>query len=199
MDPSTWVVRLRDGVKWHDGKPFTADDVVFTYTSFRDGSPNRYTHHVNDAPKIEQIVAEDARTVTFSCGYPCPSLDAVTFADLPILPKHIWESIKEPQTYKELPIGTGPYKLVELRLNGKTAWLHVASTQWLTWYATPPTHGWEALAALGVVPAGRGGWSTMDSGRIGRMIRVSMPAAMPTSCASRRSSRSASNTPGLSS
>jgi Bacterial extracellular solute-binding proteins, family 5 Middle len=199
VDPSTWVVRLRDGVKWHDGKPFTADDVVFTYTSFRDGSPNRYTHHVNDAPKIEQIVAEDARTVTFSCGYPCPSLDAVTFPDLPILPKHIWESIKEPQTYKDLPIGTGPYKLVELRPNGKTAWLHVASTQWLTWYATPPTRGREVLAALGVVPAGRGGWSTMDAGRIGRTIRVSMPAALPTSCASRRSSRSASNTPGLSS
>ena len=89
--------------------------MVFTYTSFRDGSPNRWTHHVNDVPKIDQIVAEDARTVKFSCNYPCPSLGTVTFADLPILPKHIWENVKEPQTYKELPIGTGPYKLVELR------------------------------------------------------------------------------------
>ena len=115
VDPSTWVVKLRDGVKWHDGKPFTADDVVFTYTSFRDGSPNRWTHHVNDVPKIDQIVAEDPRTVKFTCNYPCPSLGTVTFADLPILPKHIWENVKEPQTYKELPIGTGPYKLVELR------------------------------------------------------------------------------------
>lgn len=115
VDPSTWVVKLRDGVKWHDGKPFTADDVVFTYTSFRDGSPNRYTHHVNDVPKIDQIVAEDARTVKFSCNYPCPALGPITLADLPILPKHIWENVKEPQTYKELPIGTGPYKLVELR------------------------------------------------------------------------------------
>jgi transposase len=86
-----------------------------------------------------------------------------------------------------------------LRLNGKTTWLHVASTQWLTWYAPPPTRGREVVDALGVLPAGRGGWSTMDSGRIGRTIRVSVPAAMPTSCASRRSSRSASNTPGLSS
>jgi peptide/nickel transport system substrate-binding protein len=115
IDPRTWVVKLRDGVTWHDGKPFTADDVVFTYTSYRDGSPNRYTHHVNDVPKIDQIVAEDARTVTFSCNYPCPSLGTVTFADLPILPRHIWENVKEPQTYKELPIGTGPYRLVELR------------------------------------------------------------------------------------
>lgn len=115
VDPSTWVVKLRDGVKWHDGEPFTAADVVFTYVSFRDGTPNRYTHHVNDVPKIDQIVAEDARTVKFSCGYPCPSLGTVTFADLPILPKHIWENVKEPLNYKELPIGTGPYKLAELR------------------------------------------------------------------------------------
>jgi peptide/nickel transport system substrate-binding protein len=115
IDHSTWVVKLRDGVKWHDGKPFTADDVVFTYTSFRDGSPSRWTHHVNDVPKIDQITAEDARTVKFICNYPCPQLGTVTFADLPILPKHIWENIKEPQTHRELPIGTGPYKLVELR------------------------------------------------------------------------------------
>ena len=113
VDSLTWVVKLRDGVTWHDGKPFTAADVVFTYTSFRDGSPNRWTHHVNDVPKIDQIAAEDVRTVKFTCNYPCPSLGTVTFADLPILPKHIWENVKEPQTYKELPIGTGPYKLVQ--------------------------------------------------------------------------------------
>ena len=50
-----------------------------------------------------------------SATTPARSLGTVTFADLPILPKHIWENIKEPQTYSELPIGTGPYKLVELR------------------------------------------------------------------------------------
>ncbi|MCC7367192.1 MAG: ABC transporter substrate-binding protein [Chloroflexi bacterium] len=115
IDQSTWVVKVRDGVTWHDGKPFTAEDVVFTYTSFRDGSPNRHTHHVNDVPKIDRIVAEDARTVRFDCGYPCPSLGTVTFADLPILPKHIWEKVDKPQTFQDLPIGTGPYKLVELR------------------------------------------------------------------------------------
>jgi peptide/nickel transport system substrate-binding protein len=115
LDSSTWVIKLRDGVTWHDGKPFTAEDVRFTYESFRDGSPNRYTHHVNDVPKIDQIVVDDPRTVRFVCNYPSPALGSITFADLPILPKHIWENVKEPQTYKELPIGTGPYKLVELR------------------------------------------------------------------------------------
>jgi peptide/nickel transport system substrate-binding protein len=117
LDARTWTVTLRDGVTWHDGRPFTAEDVKFTYESYRDGSPNRYTHHVNAVPKIDQIVIDDARTVRFVCNYPCPTLGPVTFADLPILPKHIWQNITEPQNYKGLPIGTGPYKLVELRSN----------------------------------------------------------------------------------
>ena len=115
LDPLTWSVTLRDGVTWHDGKPFTAEDVKFTYESYRDGSPNRHTHHVNAVPKIDRIIIDGPRTVRFVCNYPCPTLGPVTFADLPILPKHIWEHVKEPQTYKGLPIGTGPYKLVELR------------------------------------------------------------------------------------
>jgi len=115
VDALTWLVKVRQGVTWHDGKPFTAEDVKFTYESYRDGPPSRYTHHVNHVPKIDRIVIDDPRTVRFVCNYPCPTLGPVTFADLPILPKHIWEHIKEPQTYKGLPIGTGPYKLVELR------------------------------------------------------------------------------------
>lgn len=115
IDPRTWSVKIRDGVTWHDGRPFTADDVKFTYESYRDGSPSRYTHHVNAIPKIDQIILDDARTVRFVCDDPCPWLGPVTFADLPILPKHVWEHVTEPQTHQTLPIGTGPYKVVEHR------------------------------------------------------------------------------------
>ncbi|TAK27699.1 MAG: ABC transporter substrate-binding protein [Chloroflexota bacterium] len=113
IDATTWVVKLREGVMWHDGKPFTAEDVKFTFEYYRDGPPNRHTHHVSEVPRIEQITAEDARTVRFICGYPCPTLGKITLADLPILPKHIWETVKEPRNFTELPIGTGPYRLVE--------------------------------------------------------------------------------------
>jgi peptide/nickel transport system substrate-binding protein len=115
LDALTWSVTIRDGVTWHDGVPFTAEDVKFTYESYRDGSPSRYTHHVNAVPKIDRIVVDDPHTVRFICGYPCPTLGAVTFADLPILPKHIWEHVNAPQTYTGLPIGTGPYQLIEHR------------------------------------------------------------------------------------
>jgi peptide/nickel transport system substrate-binding protein len=115
IDDKTWTVTLRDGVTWHDGTPFTAADVKFTYESYRDGIPNRHTHHVNQVPQVDHIIIDDRRSVRFVCNDPCPTLGPVTFADLPILPKHIWENVKEPQTYNALPIGTGPYKLVERR------------------------------------------------------------------------------------
>lgn len=112
-DPSTWTVKVRSGVTWQDGQPFTADDVKFTYEYYRDGVPNRYSHHTNDAPKIDTIDLVDPQTVRFHCAYPCPEMGRVTFADLPILPKHIWSSVTEPAKFAGLPVGTGPYQLVE--------------------------------------------------------------------------------------
>lgn len=113
IDPSTWDVRVRDGITWQDGVPFTVDDVVFTLEYYRDGIANRYTHHTNDTPDITSITALDSRTVRLGCGAPCPELASVTLADLPILPRHVWESVGEPATHTGLPVGTGPYALVE--------------------------------------------------------------------------------------
>lgn len=114
IDEDTWEVVIRDGIKWHDGEDFTAEDVKFTYEYYRDGPANRHTHHVSEVPKIDEIsIEEDGKTVTFECGYPCPSLQTITFADLPILPEHIWSNVENPRKYTELAIGTGPYKLTE--------------------------------------------------------------------------------------
>lgn len=112
-DATTWTVTLRDGVTWHDGEEFTAEDVAFTYEYYKEGPANRYSHHASEVPVIESAEALDASTVEFTCEQPCPTLDLITLADLPILPKHIWENVDDPQTYTDLPVGTGPYKLVE--------------------------------------------------------------------------------------
>lgn len=114
IDEDTWEVVIRDGIKWHDGEEFNAEDVKFTYEYFRDGPANRHTHHVSEVPKIDEInIQEDGKTVVFECGYACPSLETITFADLPILPEHIWSKVENPRKYTELAIGTGPYKLTE--------------------------------------------------------------------------------------
>lgn len=112
-DARTWTVTLRDGVNWHDGEELTAEDVAFTYEYYNAGPPNRYTHHASDVPVVESAEALDATTVRFTCEQPCPTLALVTLADLPILPQHLWEGVEDPQTYTDLPVGTGPYKLVE--------------------------------------------------------------------------------------
>lgn len=115
LDDVTWVVKIRSGIKWHDGTPFTAEDVKFTYEYYRDGPANRHTHHVSEVPHISKIELDDPSTVRFTCAYACPTLERITFADLLILPKHIWEKVQNPRKYTDLPIGTGPYKLVEYK------------------------------------------------------------------------------------
>lgn len=114
IDADTWEVVVRDGITWHDGEAFTAEDVKFTYEYYRDGPANRHTHHVSEVPQIDEIsIGDDGRTVTFECGYACPSLQTITFADLPILPEHIWSNVENPRKYTDLAIGTGPFKLTE--------------------------------------------------------------------------------------
>ena len=112
-DARVWTVELRDGVRWHDGEEFNAEDVAFTYDYYRESTPNRYSHHASDVPVVESVEAVDDTTVEFTCADPCPTLALITLADLPILPEHIWSEVEDPMTYTELPVGTGPYRLVE--------------------------------------------------------------------------------------
>lgn len=114
-DKRTWTIDIREGVRWHDGRPLTAEDVAFTYDYFFENQQGRYSHHTNDRPFIERREAVDENTVRFTCREPCPTFDIDPGADLPILPKHVFEDVKEPAKFTErLPIGTGPYKLTEM-------------------------------------------------------------------------------------
>lgn len=112
VDPSTWEVTVRDGVTWHDGELFTAEDVKFTLDYFLEAPTGRWPHHINEVPHVDQVEVVDDATLRMSCAYPCPDLGPITLADIPILPQHIWEEVGDPNTYTELPMGTGPYRLV---------------------------------------------------------------------------------------
>jgi len=113
VDASTWEVKVRQGVTWQDGTPFTSADVAFTFEYFGRVPGGRYTHHVSDVPTIDRIEEVDAANVRFHCAYPCPDLGPITLADLPIIPKHIWQGVAQPATFTGLPVGTGPYRLVD--------------------------------------------------------------------------------------
>ena len=99
--------RLREGVRWHDGYPFTASDVEFTYKALLD--PNNgcpYTASYIDIEKIEII---DNHTVLFR--YKKPYAPAILKLGMGIIPKHILASqnIRD-SAFKRAPVGTGPYK-----------------------------------------------------------------------------------------
>lgn len=115
VDPSTWEVKVREGVKWHDGEPFTAEDVKFTFEYFIEAPTGTFTHHISEVPHVDEVEIIDEATLRLNCAYPCPFLGSVTLPFLPIIPQHIWEDVPGDQaaTYNELPVGTGPYKLVD--------------------------------------------------------------------------------------
>lgn len=115
-DFTTWQVTLRPGITWHDGEPLTAEDVAFTFEYFEaSGLPGRYAHHTFDQPHFVGAEVIDELTIDISFEAPLSTFTYLPGGDLPIIPKHIWESIEKPAAATEmLPIGSGPYKLVEI-------------------------------------------------------------------------------------
>lgn len=109
-DNTEFTVPLRTGVKWHDGRPFTAQDVAFSVDYYRQ-------HPQGDsAPSLEGIaqVAPQDDAVVFTLSAPDPDFPNRLLADMRILPKHVWQSIDQPETATvEQAVGTGPYKLVK--------------------------------------------------------------------------------------
>ncbi len=106
---TTYTFTLKDNLFWHDGKPLSADDVVFTIKLIQDpkyASPIRPNWQ---GVSVEQI---DAQTISFKLTSPySPFLENATVG---ILPKHIWEDIAPksfPLAEANLqPVGSGPYQ-----------------------------------------------------------------------------------------
>ena len=111
----TW--KLKKGVTWHDGKPFTADDVVFTAAYAGDPATSTVTVATYKDLKVEKL---DSHTVRVTYPKPTPFwAEAMTGTFGAILPKHIFEpfigakSRENPANVK--PVGTGPYKFVDFK------------------------------------------------------------------------------------
>jgi len=98
---------LRKGIKWHDGEPFDARDVEFTYKVYVD--PKTPTSWATDFMKIRELQVLDSHTVEVT--YDEPYAPALESWDQGILPRHLLEGqeiTKSP--LQRSPIGTGPYK-----------------------------------------------------------------------------------------
>jgi len=110
----TW--KLKPGVQWHDGRPFTADDVVFNWRYATDPATAAITSGYYEG--VERIERVDATTVRVVWARPQPFWPG-PFASYQIIPRHLFEpfigakSRDAPNNVR--PVGTGPYRFVEFR------------------------------------------------------------------------------------
>jgi peptide/nickel transport system substrate-binding protein len=112
----TWAIwRLKRGVVWHDGTPFTADDVVFTQEFATDSATGALTRDLFE--QIHRIDKLDEHMVKVVYTEPTPLWYLVGRG--PILPKHLFAEYKGANArnapYNLKPVGTGPYKLVDFK------------------------------------------------------------------------------------
>jgi peptide/nickel transport system substrate-binding protein len=127
-DQRTWKFNLRDDVIWHDGVPFTAEDVKYTFeiSAHPDYTGWTINHDIlgvdakrtGKANDVEGVQVVDNRTVTITTTEPnALVLEVIGTRD--ILPAHILQDIAVADlpgsSQATLPIGTGPYRLVEWR------------------------------------------------------------------------------------
>jgi peptide/nickel transport system substrate-binding protein len=116
---TTWTFHLRPDVRWHDGTPFTAADVAFTFDAIYDPKvPNSVKHVLTVGGKRIDVDVVDAHTIRLHLAEPfAPLLNSVGFA---ILPKHLLAKALADGSFAqswgidtppEKVVGTGPYRL----------------------------------------------------------------------------------------
>jgi len=111
----TW--KLKKGVVWHDGKPFTADDCVFTWEFVADPATASRNISTYKDIRVEKI---DSHTIKVNFKKPTPFwADAFCGVGGMILPKHLFEAYKGDKSREAptnlKPVGTGPYKFVDFK------------------------------------------------------------------------------------
>ena len=106
----TYTFHLEEGVKWHDGEPFTAEDVKFTIEAIMD--PANESENAPNYEDVESITVIDDHTIEFKLS--APNVAFLDYMTMPILPKHLLEgeNMQESDFFRA-PVGTGPFKLAK--------------------------------------------------------------------------------------
>ncbi|MBD3300708.1 MAG: hypothetical protein GF347_05145 [Candidatus Moranbacteria bacterium] len=119
-DKSEYLIKIKEGVNFHDGKPLTIDDVIYTIGIIQN---IRYNSPLFPSWKGVEYERVDDYTIKFILDDPyAPFLHNLTFG---ILPRHLWEDFG-PQEFKlsklnEQPVGSGPYRFERHELNENQA------------------------------------------------------------------------------
>jgi peptide/nickel transport system substrate-binding protein len=104
----TLTFTIRDGVKWSDGKPFSAADVVYTFNLLKKNP----ALDLNANWSVLKSVTQNGNKVVFNFKTAAVPYFYYIADQTPIVAQHIWTSIKNPTTYKDTkPVGTGPFTM----------------------------------------------------------------------------------------
>lgn len=111
-DGLSTTFKLRPGVTWHDGKPFTAEDVKFTFDQILDLSSGSRLR--SDFAALSGVVVDDSLTVTFRFKAPFAPFLTLLGYNAGILPKHLLQGkplSASTDFNRRHPVGTGPFKV----------------------------------------------------------------------------------------
>lgn len=104
----TYTFHIRDGIRWHDGEPFTAKDVQFTIEAIMD--PDNGSENAPNYEDVEEITVVDDQTISFRLAE--PNVAFLEYMTMAVLPSHLLEGedMQESDFFRH-PVGTGPYQL----------------------------------------------------------------------------------------
>jgi peptide/nickel transport system substrate-binding protein len=114
-DGKKLTFKLRNDVKWHDGKPFTAADVKCTFDMLMGKSQQKFRQNPRKSwyDQVEEVTTNGDHEATFNLKRPQPSLLALLASGYtPVYPCHV-----SPGDMRTKPVGTGPFKFVEFKAN----------------------------------------------------------------------------------
>jgi peptide/nickel transport system substrate-binding protein len=107
---NSYQFTLRPNLKWHDGQDLTSEDIAFTFAYVRE-----HPWPWMQSGVVEEAVAVDARTVRVGLSRPYAPFLTNVAGTLPILPRHVWREVQDPETFRDEKAltGSGPYRLVD--------------------------------------------------------------------------------------
>jgi peptide/nickel transport system substrate-binding protein len=166
-DKLSYEFKLRQGLKFHNGDPFTADDVVFSFARAKGAELHE---------KVKEVVAVDPYTVRFVLHEPWPDFMTIygTLASAAswITPKKYFEKVG-PDGFKQHPIGLGPYKFVSMKPGieivmeaNEEYWRKVPSVKRLVFLSVP-----EGTTRLAMLKRGEVDVAYLLEGQLGESIR----------------------------
>lgn len=173
-DGTTYTFHLRENVRWHDGQPFTASDVAFTYTRLLDPDV-RSPRYSRLAERVKSVDIIDSQTVRITLIRPDASFLS-TLATIGIVPEHVLGTVLPQQLVTDpfglsSAVGTGPFIL--------TQWLRGVSLSFRAnpdYYRGAPTIPQYTYRVVSILDELRRGlqdgtidWATLDAAQVSQL------------------------------